>query len=65
MATTTLQENRESLLASLLSEEAFRPSEPRSLEEAGLPNSLVEALVCKHLKNPDLLGSGVVRYTYY
>ena len=49
MATTTLQENRESLLASLLSEEAFRPSEPRSLEEAGLPNSLVEALICKYL----------------
>ncbi len=49
MATSTLNENRESLLASLLSEEAFRPSEPRSLEEAGLPSSLVEALVCKYL----------------
>ena len=38
-----------SVLASLLSEESFRPAELRSLEETGLPASLVESLVCKFL----------------
>ena len=49
MATGTTRDTRESLLASLLSDEAFRPAEPRSLEEAGLPASLVEGLICKYL----------------
>jgi predicted ATPase with chaperone activity len=49
MSTSTTQDTRESLLATLLSDEVFHPSEPRSLEEAGLPNSLVESLVCKYL----------------
>jgi predicted ATPase with chaperone activity len=49
MASTTADDTRESLLASLLTDDAFRPSEPRSLEEAGLPTSLVESLICKHL----------------
>src|SRR5262249_52424485 len=40
---------RDSLLATLVSGEAYRPPEPRNLEEAGLPGSLVEALVCKYL----------------
>ncbi len=47
--TTTSTDTRESLLASLLSDDAFRPAEPRSLEEAGVPTSLVEALICKNL----------------
>jgi len=46
---TATQDTRESLLATLLSDEAFRPAEPRSLEEAGLPASLIESLVCKYL----------------
>ncbi len=49
MSTTTAQDTRESLLSTLLSDEAFRPAEPRSLEDAGLPASLIEGLVCKYL----------------
>lgn len=49
MSTTTASDVRESLLATLLSDEAFRPAEPRSLEDAGLPTSLVESLICKYL----------------
>jgi predicted ATPase with chaperone activity len=37
------------LLASLLGEESFYPAEPRTLAETGLPESLVEGLVCKYL----------------
>lgn len=46
---STATDTRESLLASLLSDDAFRPAEPHSLEEAGLPTSLVESLICKNL----------------
>src|SRR5262245_5111895 len=49
MSTTITPDTQGSLLASLLSDETFRPSEPRTLEEAGLPASLVESLVCKYL----------------
>ncbi|MBI2823512.1 MAG: AAA family ATPase [Planctomycetia bacterium] len=38
-----------SLLAAVLSDEGFFPSEPHSMEEAGLAVSLVESLVVKHL----------------
>ena len=38
-----------SLLASFLSDENFRPTEPASIEEAGLGEELVEQLICKHL----------------
>ena len=37
------------LLATILSDESFRPSEPSSLSETGLPSSLVESLICKTL----------------
>jgi predicted ATPase with chaperone activity len=49
MTTTSAPDTRESLLATLLSDDAFRPAEPHTLEEAGLPTSLVESLVCKYL----------------
>src|SRR5262245_39651472 len=49
MTTAVMPDTRDSLLASLLSEETFRPAEPNSLEETGLPASLIESLVCKHL----------------
>ncbi|MGD9719861.1 MAG: AAA family ATPase [Pirellulales bacterium] len=49
MTTATSQDTRENLLAALMSDDTFRPTEPHSLEEAGLPNSLVESLVCKYL----------------
>ncbi len=38
-----------SLLASLLSEDTFRPAEPRSLEETGLTPTLVEGLILKYV----------------
>ena len=41
--------SRDSLLAAVLSDEGFFPSEPRSLEETGLAGSLIESLVAKHL----------------
>ncbi len=37
------------LLATILSDESFRPSEPGTLEETGLPSSLIEQLICKRL----------------
>lgn len=38
-----------SLLATIMSDESFRPSEPASLAETGLPVSLVESLILKRL----------------
>lgn len=49
MLTTDTQEIEEGLLASLLSDESFWPAEPRSLEETGLSESLIESLLCKFL----------------
>lgn len=42
-------ETVENSLATVVAEENFRPLIPRSLEETGLTNGLVESLVCKHL----------------
>lgn len=38
-----------SLLASLLSDESFRPAEPGSIEETGLTATFIETLVCKYI----------------
>jgi len=43
-----------SLLASILSEDSFRPPEPRSLEETGVSPQIVESLILKYLA---LIGS--------
>ncbi len=48
MATVTSQP-QEGLLATLLMDEGFRPTAPRTIEETGLSTSLIESLVCKHL----------------
>jgi predicted ATPase with chaperone activity len=40
---------KDSLLASLLSDENFCPTEPASIEETGLGEEVVERLICKHL----------------
>ena len=40
-----------SLIANLLGEDNFQPAEPRSLEQAGLSDSLIEATYSL-LKNP-------------
>ena len=45
-ATLDLQD---SLLASLMADESFRPTEPASLEEAGIGEECVEQLICKYL----------------
>lgn len=48
---TTLDQNstQSELLAHILSDESFVPTEPTSLKETGLPVSLIESLVCKKL----------------
>ena len=33
----------------LLANTSFQPTQPRNLEESGLPESLVDSLICKHL----------------
>lgn len=38
-----------SLLATILADESYRPSEPTSLQETGLPVSLIESLLIKRL----------------
>lgn len=38
-----------SLLAAIMSDETFRPAEPVTLSETGLPSSLIESLVLKRL----------------
>ncbi len=40
---------RKGLLATILSEESYRPSEPNSLEDTGLPIALIESLILKRL----------------
>ena len=41
--------SRESLLATILCEESFRPAEPETLEQTGLTASLLESLILKQL----------------
>lgn len=47
MATTDLGTG--SLLASIFSDEAFHPSEPKSIEETGLTAETIEMLICKYI----------------
>jgi len=47
--TVRLHEPRREALAAVLSEEVFRPSPPRTIEDTGVPVSLVESLLLKHL----------------
>jgi predicted ATPase with chaperone activity len=54
MAVTEAPAGAGSLLASILSEDTFRPSEPKTIEETGLTASLVETLILKYLM---LIGS--------
>ena len=42
-------ETSSSLLATILSDESFRPTEPTTLSETGLPIALVESLILKRL----------------
>jgi predicted ATPase with chaperone activity len=37
------------LVSALLTQESYRPAEPRNLEETGLPESLLDSLILKHL----------------
>src|SRR5438132_3314193 len=38
------------LIATLLGEKGFQPLEAHNLEQAGISETLVESLICKHLK---------------
>ena len=49
MSTTTASTLSSGLLATIMADESFRPSEPASLQETGLPVSLVESLIIKRL----------------
>ncbi len=49
MSTTSVSDLRDGLLATLFSDESFRPSEPRSLQETGLSPSFIESLILKFL----------------
>src|SRR5829696_70753 len=40
---------RESMLADLLSEDTFRPAEPRSIQDTGISATVLEDLLCKYL----------------
>jgi predicted ATPase with chaperone activity len=48
MSTDTL-DIQDGLLATLLTDDAFWPSEPRSIEDTGLSATAIEALICKYL----------------
>jgi len=50
MSITQTQEVEPSLLSTLLSEDAFWPTEPQSLEETGLSAAFIESLVLKHFR---------------
>ena len=39
------------LVTTLLAEKSFQPLQPRNLDETGLPDTLVDGLVCKHLES--------------
>ena len=49
MSATSTEISRDGLLATILSEESYRPAEPASVEETGLPASFIEALIGKRL----------------
>ena len=54
MAVTEAPSGAGSLLASILSEDTFRPAEPKTLEESGLTSAIIETLIVKYLS---LIGS--------
>ena len=49
MTTSDTVRLQDDLLATILSDESYRPGEPHSMEETGLPISLVESLIHKYL----------------
>ncbi len=49
MSTETSSQLGSSLLATIMADESYRPSEPASLKETGLPVSLIESLLIKRL----------------
>jgi len=49
MSTTTIAEKPVSLLSAILSDETFKPSEPATLADTGLSDSLIDSLVSKYL----------------
>ncbi len=49
MSSETSSQLSSSLLATIMADESYRPSEPSSLKETGLPVSLIESLLIKRL----------------
>ena len=46
---TDTTEINEELLSVLLSDDIFCPTEPQTIEETGLSETFIDALICKHL----------------
>ncbi len=49
MSVTETLDIQDGLLATLLTEDSFWPSEPHTIEDTGLSSTLIESLICKHL----------------
>ncbi len=49
MLNTETSEAPSSLLQTILAEECYRPAEPQSIADTGLPTSMIEGLICKRL----------------
>ena len=49
MTTAHAEIHEPGLLASLLTDDVFRPAEPRSLDETGVSPVIIETLICKYL----------------
>ena len=58
--TETQSAPRGTLLQSILSDDSFRPAEPKTIEETGLTAALVENLIFKYVL---LIGSAAGRLT--
>ncbi|MCA9211481.1 MAG: AAA family ATPase [Planctomycetales bacterium] len=46
----SIAESKEGLLAAILAEESYVPTEPNSLSDLGLPVSIIEELICKRMQ---------------
>ncbi len=49
MSTATLAAPISDILATIMADESFRPTEPKTIAETGLPGSLIESLLLKRL----------------
>ena len=60
MTATQTNSAQNDLLAHILADETFSPAEPLTLQETGLPISLIESLICKKLMVTGTLSGRVI-----